>query len=412
MSAIRANDGRASVLAPATRGSMIAESEFLTWLDVLLRIRSAVRLPRGTGDRIAKATAQWLPVVMVPAAFTADVCLRGSFAMWLLYAVPLALTRATPRVRQPFTLVAASTAMIVLACFLAPTESSWTAEIVNRAAFAGLLWLAAAGVVRHRAAVETLKHSEARLLHRHEALEQRFRERTAHLEAANRELEAFACSVSHDLRAPLRAVDGFARILEEEHAAQLDGEGRRALDVVRSEARRMSRLIDDLLKFSRLGQQGVQLTDTDMTSLVHEVFDQVKSLAADRQVDFRVGELPTAKADAALLRQVWFNLLDNALKYTRHRPRVQVWITGVKRGAETVYSIRDNGAGFDMKYAGKLFGVFQRLHRADEFEGTGVGLALVQRIIRRHGGRVGAEGHVERGATFYFTLPSSGAGSA
>jgi light-regulated signal transduction histidine kinase (bacteriophytochrome) len=306
-------------------------------------------------------------------------------------------------VRQPFTLAAASTALIFLACFLAPPES-WTVEIVNRAAFAIVLWLAAVWVVRHQKAEDALRQSEAQSLQL-KCLERRIRERTEQLEAANKDLESFACSVSHDLRAPLRAVDGFARILEEDHVSQLDEEGRRALSVVRGEARRMGRLIDDLLDFSRLGRHGVQLTNTDMTSLVHEVFDQVKGCAADRQVDFRVGELPVAPGDLALLRQVWINLIDNALKYTRHRSQVQVSITGVKRGSEVVYSIRDNGAGFDMKYASKLFGVFQRLHSADEFEGTGVGLALVQRIIRRHGGRVGAEAQVDRGATFYFTLP-------
>jgi light-regulated signal transduction histidine kinase (bacteriophytochrome) len=274
--------------------------------------------------------------------------------------------------------------------------------------FVCVLWLAAAWVVRHRTAVDALKQSEARSLQLNESLEQRVRERTAQLEAVNKELEAFACSVSHDLRAPVRAVDGFARILEEEHASELDEQGCRALAVIRGEARRMGRLIDDLLDFSRLGRHAMHVADTDMTELVHEVFEQVKGRAADRQVDFRVGELPVARADAALLRQVWFNLIDNALKYTRHRSRTQVWISGVKQGAETIYSIQDNGAGFDMKYAGKLFGVFQRLHGREEFEGTGVGLALVQRIIRRHGGRVGAEAQVERGATFYFTLPSAG----
>jgi light-regulated signal transduction histidine kinase (bacteriophytochrome) len=294
--------------------------------------------------------------------------------------------------------------LIVFALFLAPSER-WPVEAANRAVFGCLLWLAAAWVVRHKTAVDALKQSEARSLQLNESLEQRVRERTAQLEAANKELEAFACSVSHDLRAPLRAVDGFAQILEEEHASQLDEQGRRALSVVRSETRRMGQLIDDLLAFSRLGRHDMHLTDTDMTALVREVFDQVKGRAADRQVDFRLGKLPVARADLALLRQVWINLIDNALKYTRHRSQVQVSITGVKRGSEVVYSIRDNGAGFDMKYASKLFGVFQRLHSADEFEGTGVGLALVQRIIRRHGGRVGAEAQVDRGATFYFTLP-------
>jgi light-regulated signal transduction histidine kinase (bacteriophytochrome) len=200
-------------------------------------------------------------------------------------------------------------------------------------------------------------------------------------------------------------VDGFARILEEEHAGELAEEGRRALAVVRNEAQRMGRLISDLLDFSRLGQRPMRLTDVDMTALVQEQFDRLKERAGDREMDFRLGDLPMARTDPALLRQVWFNLLDNAFKYTRHR-RTEIRIDGSKQGTEIVYSIRDNGAGFDMQYAGKLFGMFQRLHATVEFEGTGVGLALVKRIIHRHGGRVWAEAQVGRGATFHFTLPA------
>jgi len=340
------------------------------------------------------------------AAFVADACAPLGVAFWLLHAVPLALSQRGPQVRLPFALAAVSTLLIFLAWCLATPESAGLVDAVNRAAFACVLWLAAVWVVRHKAAEKALKASEARSLHLSESLEQRVGERTAQLEAANKELDAFACSVSHDLRAPLRAVDGFARILEEEHASQLGEQGRRTLGVVRSEARRMGRLINDLLDFSRLGQHDMRLSDTDMNGLVRELFDQVKGRAADRDVDFRLGELPAARADSALLRQVWFNLLDNALKYTRKRRRVEIRIDGSRQGSELVYSIRDNGAGFDMKYADKLFGVFQRLHGPDEFEGTGVGLALVQRIVRRHGGRVWAEAQVDRGATFYFTLPT------
>lgn len=240
-----------------------------------------------------------------------------------------------------------------------------------------------------------------------EGLFRQVSERMAQLELANRELEAFACSVSHELRAPLRIVDGFVRVLEEEHSALLNEDGRRALAVVRGEARRMGRLIEDLLYFSRLERQDLCLSDIDMRTLVREVFEQLTVRAAHRDVDFRLEELPAARADSALLWQVWYNLLDNALKYTRHRPSTQIWISGTRQGAENLYMIRDNGAGFDMESAGKLFGVFQRLHRPEEFEGIGVGLALVRRVIRRHGGRVGAKAQLERGATFYFTLPSA-----
>ena len=251
-----------------------------------------------------------------------------------------------------------------------------------------------------------MRYSEAYSVQLSESLEQRVCERTAQLEAANKDLEAFACSVSHDLRAPLRAVDGFARILEEEHAEQLAAEGRRALTVVRNEAQRMGRLISDLLEFSRLGQREMRLTDVGMTRLVREQFEQFQTCSAEHALDFRLGELPVARADPALLRQVWFNLLDNAVKYSRHQRRAEIRIDGAKRGSEVVYSIRDNGVGFDMRFAGKLFGMFQRLHGTAEFDGTGVGLALVKRIINRHGGRVWAESEVGRGAVFYFTLPA------
>ena len=383
MSSMHANDGHVAALGPEVQGPMIAGEKLFAWLDDRPRKWDAAQLTRRLVDRM---TVPWLLAGFVLAAFLADACAigRGDVAV---ACHPIGFVSSDAACPAAFLPRRRQHGAIVVTLFLAPAER-WPVEASNRAVFACLLWLAAAWVVRHRTAVDALKRSERRSLQLKESLEQRVRERTAQLEAANKELEAFACSVSHDLRAPLRAMDGFAQILEEEHAPQLDEQGRRVLSVVRSEARRMGQLIDDLLAFSRVGRHDMHLTDTDMTALVREVFDQVKGRAADRQVDFRLGELPVARADLALLRQVWINLLDNALKYTRHRARVQVSITGAKRGEEIVYSIRDNGAGFDMKYAGKLFGVFQRLHGTEEFEGTGVGLALVQRIIRRHGGRV------------------------
>jgi PAS domain S-box-containing protein len=255
----------------------------------------------------------------------------------------------------------------------------------------------------------TIAIEQARLLEetkRHAAeLEQRVADRTAQLEASNKELEAFSYSVSHDLRAPLRAINGYARILIEDHGAKLDAEGQRVLGVVRSEALRMGRLIDDLLEFSRLGRQPPRKAPTDMTALVREVQAELLGHAPGRAVDFRLDSLPAVSADPALLRQVWVNLLDNALKYTRHRQHAEIVVAGSMQGGEAVYSVKDNGTGFDMKYADKLFGVFQRLHRADEFEGTGVGLALVQRLVHSHGGRVWAQAEADRGATFYFALP-------
>ncbi len=231
--------------------------------------------------------------------------------------------------------------------------------------------------------------------------------RAAALEAANKELEAFSYSVSHDLRAPLRAVDGFSRMVLTDYAPKLDDEGRRMLGVIRSEAQRMGRLIDDLLAFSRLGRQTIESARIDMHALVQEVCDELLALEPERQVRFELHPLPSALGTQSMIRQVWINLIGNALKFTKEREvaEIEIGVTEDESGGR-VYYVKDNGVGFDMRYAEKLFGVFQRLHSQQEFPGTGVGLALVQRIVQRHGGRVWAEAEVNRGATFYFMLPN------
>lgn len=231
------------------------------------------------------------------------------------------------------------------------------------------------------------------------------RQKAAQLEAVNRELESFSYSVSHDLRAPLRAVDGYAQMLEEDYAAALDDEGRRLLGVVRGEAARMGQLIDDLLEFSRTGRQALQVDAVDMAALAREAAAQVGAGFPGATVE--IASLPQAKGDRAMLKQVWLNLIGNALKYSARQPQPRVEVGGRAEGEEAEYWVRDNGAGFDPRYAGKLFGVFQRLHGAEEFPGTGVGLAIVQRVVARHGGRVRAEGAVDGGACFTFTLPAA-----
>jgi len=225
------------------------------------------------------------------------------------------------------------------------------------------------------------------------------------LARTNAELEGFSYSVSHDLRSPLRAIDGYARVLLEDYAAALDAEGQRLLNAVRDNAKRMGQLIDALLRFSRLGRQALKMEPVDITGVARAVLEDLRRAGGDGLPEVSLQNLPSAIGDRTLLQQVLANLVSNAFKFSRTRPRPRVEIAARLEGNEAVYFVRDNGVGFDMAYADKLFQVFTRLHGANEFEGTGVGLALVQRIVERHGGRVWAEGAVNEGATFYFTLP-------
>lgn len=248
-----------------------------------------------------------------------------------------------------------------------------------------------------------LEASNAEVLRLNEALEGRVRERTAELESANKELESFSYSVSHDLRAPLRAIDGYSLMLEEDYAEKLDDEGRRLIGVVRGSATQMAHLIDDLLKFSQLGRKPLALSPLDMTALAREVIDTMVPAYPKARVE--LGNLPAVAGDRSLLRQVWMNLVSNALKYSALRTMPYVEIGGRTDDAENVFWVRDNGTGFDMRYYDKLFKVFQRLHRAEDFDGTGVGLAIVQRVVVKHGGRVWAEGGPGEGACFRFAFP-------
>ena len=232
-------------------------------------------------------------------------------------------------------------------------------------------------------------------------------ERTAALAASNKELEAFTYSVSHDLRAPLRHIDGFSKMLLERYSEHLDAKGCHYLDEVRTGARNMGRLVDELLALSRVGRQEPRLQVTGLNSLVEEVRSELMKDTGDRQIEWKIASLPFVECDPTLMRQVVMNLLSNAVKYTRPRDRAVIEVGHIQQGGEAVMFVRDNGVGFNMKYADKLFGVFQRLHRTEDFEGTGVGLATVQRIIGKHNGRVWAEAELNQGATFYFTLGGS-----
>ena len=257
----------------------------------------------------------------------------------------------------------------------------------------GLLYAAARDVTESKAAREVLEQLNAEL-----------GDRARRLERANRELEAFTSSVAHDLRAPLRHVDGFSRILVEEHSAQLSPEGQRLLERVRRATQHMGELVDDLLNLSRVSRREVSPLVTDLNPLVQEVIAELAPSCQGRRVDFRVSPLPYAECDPGLMRQVFANLLSNAIKFTRPRDPAVIEIGQADRGGSRALFVRDNGVGFSMKYADKLFGVFQRLHRSEDFEGTGVGLVTVERIVQKHSGRIWAEAEVDKGATFFFTL--------
>ena len=261
-----------------------------------------------------------------------------------------------------------------------------------------------AGIISTAMDITERKLAEEEIRRLNEELEGRVRRRTRQLEAANKELEAFAFSVSHDLRAPLRAIDGFTQILAEDYALALDDEGRRVCSIVVDETRRMARLIDDLLALSRLSRAEMRKSPVDMTALADSVFQDLSAPGEPDRLEFRLQNLPQAVGDPNLLRQVWINLLSNAVKFSSRRDRALIEVGGEQAGHECVYWVRDNGAGFDMQYAPKLFGVFQRLHSEKEFKGTGVGLAIVQRVVHRHGGRVWAEGSPGKGAIFHFSL--------
>ena len=249
------------------------------------------------------------------------------------------------------------------------------------------------------------KKDEELLRNLNTELEQRVQERTQKLKEANKELEAFSYSVSHDLRAPLRAIDGFSRILLEDNADRLDEDGKRVLGVIRSNTQNMGRLIDDLLAFSRLSRKQIEPCLVNMSELAKDVFEQLKPAFVDQNIRFNLSTLPDSHGDPGLIRQVFVNLLSNAAKYSRPKAQSVIDVDGHAENGNYIYSVKDNGVGFDMAYANKLFGVFQRLHTVDQFEGTGVGLAIVQRIVHHHGGRVWADARINEGATFYFSLP-------
>lgn len=236
-------------------------------------------------------------------------------------------------------------------------------------------------------------------------LNQDLERRTIELEAANKELEAFSTSVSHDLRTPLIAITGFTRLLLEKYSGYLDSKGQHYLNIIRESARNMCQLIDDILAFSHSGHRQIEFSNIDMEELAQALFEELKGITLGRMLRLNLNPLPPARCDRSMIRQVFMNLLSNAIKFTKFKETGMIEIGGWIQNGENIYYVRDNGAGFDMENANELFRVFKRLHNAEEFEGNGIGLALVKRIIHQHGGRVWAEGKINEGATFYFSLP-------
>jgi light-regulated signal transduction histidine kinase (bacteriophytochrome) len=235
--------------------------------------------------------------------------------------------------------------------------------------------------------------------------EEAIKERTLQLEAANKELESFSYSVSHDLRAPLRAIDGYSRMILRQQKDNFDENTKRQFNLIMDSTKMMGKLIDDLLALSRLGKESLSMSRLNMEDLTRDVWEELKAINPDRPIDLKIDHVPPGMSDRSLIKQVLVNILSNAIKFTRVREVPLIEVGGCAEETENVYYVRDNGVGFDMQYHDKLFGVFQRLHSVDDYEGTGVGLAIVQRIIHRHGGRVWAESKVDEGACFYFTLP-------
>ena len=264
--------------------------------------------------------------------------------------------------------------------------------------------------IRHQKQLEEevieRKRAEGEVRRLNAELEQRVAQRTAELVNINQELESFTYSVSHDLRAPLRHVDGYAQILEEEFGPQMPPDAQKFTKKIRLGSQNMGRLVDDLLNLSHVGKAELTRRFVPLDSLVEEVLADLKLETGERQIKWEVGKLPSVECDPGLVKQVFANLLANSVKYTRPRAEARIEVGELKENGESVIFVRDNGVGFNMKYSSKLFGVFQRLHCAEEFEGTGVGLATVARIVRKHGGRIWADAEVQKGATFFFTLGS------
>ncbi len=349
---------------------------------------------------------KWTTHLALPAAtgltggiFLLDLMTPLGIAVTMLYPIPVALTFWAPNRFASLWFAVIGTGLTILGFFLSPLGLSVWISMVNRSMSVGTSWVIAALVLKQ-------KHAEEEILRLNAGLEQRVADRTAQLTETNTELEAFSYSVSHDLRAPLRHIDGFVDLLHRHVASSLDEKGLRYLKTIATSAKQMGVLIDDLLVFSRMGRADLHQTRVSLDQLVKDVLNGMQQDTQDRHITWTIGALPVVHGDPSMLRLVLANLISNAVKYTRPRATASIEVgCDSEPEKEVVIFVRDNGVGFDMQYAHKLFGVFQRLHSANAFEGTGIGLANVHRIINRHGGKAWATGQVDQGATFFFSLP-------
>lgn len=382
----------------------------------LLRVRTALtysvtltdlKVTRKEKGTILSATLLALGVLVL------DLLLPRGVAAGVLYTPVMVLLMRMRRGRFMVPYASLATAFMLGGFFAHPAAYESRVDYMNLALCIMLLWsalfLLRLYISRHAGEAEAARPAARDTGPENtpatEPADQRIGQYLQQLEEANRELEGFSYAVSHDLRAPLRSINGYGRILLEDHASQLDGEGQRILNIVINNARKMGALVDDLLMFSRVGRVKMEKQQISPAAMVHEIARELVEQHPEAKVQLEVRELPDIQADKSLMRQVFFNLLDNAIKYSGGRETIEIEVGGFQRDGMCTIYVKDNGVGFDMAYSNKLFGVFQRLHSGEEYAGTGIGLSLVKRIMDRHQGQVWAEAEEGKGAAFYFALP-------
>jgi signal transduction histidine kinase len=392
----------------------IAFAAITAWFVGALRATSTVSLPARSDLNLSEqARAGWhgrlLPLVPLATAlcaaaiFVADTVTTTDIAFSTLYAVVVLMAARFLSAEGIIRLAVGCVALTILSYYLSPPGGPEFGGIVNTGIGLVAIGLTTLLAVQQKSAEESLREHAGEIRKLNEELGKRARE----LETSNNELESFAYSVSHDLRAPLRHVDGYSELLKKQASSSLDEKSRRYIQTILESSKRMGTLIDDLLGFSRIGRAETKKTQVSLDQLVKEVVAEIKEDASGRDIVWKINPLPVCHGDRSMLRLVIANLLSNAVKFTGMRAPAEIEVGCVEGEHEVEVFVRDNGAGFDMQYVNKLFGVFQRLHLPEQFEGTGIGLATVRRIIHRHGGEVRAEGGVDQGATFYFSLPKA-----